>query len=142
MATEQASQALIPASEIPATFDIEVDGEPRRVKMTFGRLNRIVRMMGVEGIEGIVRDGELQEKVLVELLSKSSKDKIDVSDMDIAADQASAILGWAAAHTLDFFVKLGTNLSSETTPLIERMARMAEAANASGSLVTPTNPTS
>jgi hypothetical protein len=98
--------------ELSPVLDILLGDETRRVKMTFGLLNRLaLGSGGSEGLELLFTDAEIQERMLLEVLAERDEDgrvtrltNLDV--YDLSSEEGLKILNWAVEHLMDFFVRL------------------------------------
>lgn len=92
-------------------FTIKIDGKERDIKMSFGLLNTICKLVGdLDGATQLMIDQTLQQAVLVELLSdRDAKGKItgevSLDEIDVDPSDVLDLLAWAGNHTLDFFLK-------------------------------------
>ena len=91
-------------------FTIKIDGKERDIKMSFGLLNTICKLVGdLDGATQLMIDQTLQQAVLVELLSdRDAKGKItgevSLDEIDVDPSDVLDLLAWAGNHTLDFFL--------------------------------------
>ena len=92
-------------------FTIKIDGKERDIKMSFGLLNTICKLVGdLDGATQLMIDQTLQQAVLVELLSdRDAKGKItgevSLDEIDVDPSDVLDLLAWAGNQTLDFFLK-------------------------------------
>lgn len=97
--------------KLTGTFTIEVDGDPRDIKMTFGLLNELVRVIGdVEGIAEISFNNDLRDAVLNEVFSERDeqgriKEPVNLFNLAVDPDDVVNLLEWVGAHVTDFLLK-------------------------------------
>jgi len=107
------------------TFELTVNGEPKKVTMFYGLLDLICKICGdMEGVFFLGVDHSLREEALIALLSERDQTgkittQFNAFSSEASPDDINALLAWAGDHALDFFVK------------------SAEKAKASGSRVEP-----
>lgn len=93
------------------TFTITVNGTERDLKMSFGLLNSVCRVVGdVDGAAMISMDPALRQAVLEELLSTRDTrgkitERVDLDTLDVEPDAIVDLLDWAGNHAMDFFLK-------------------------------------
>lgn len=104
---------------IPNSIDLQVDGESREIKMSYGLLDELARVIGdVDSIGGFSLVPEMREAVLNAVLAKRDhKGKIvspvNFFEIDLDTETANAILDWVAGHVLDFFLKRLTTAKTQ-----------------------------
>lgn len=93
------------------TFSLEINGDTREIKMSFGLLNNLCRLVGdIDNAAMMTIDPVMRESILVELLSHRDakgkvKEKIDLDSLDAAAGDIVDLIDWAGEHVFDFFLK-------------------------------------
>jgi len=108
-------------SELAPSFDLKIGDKTQTVVMTFGRLNRLCKLIGnMNDVGRMIEEPEIAEQMLVQLLS-TKKNQIDIDELEITPEEVSKILAWAGTHILDFFIKLGSNFNESSEPLMEGM---------------------
>lgn len=91
-------------------FTIQVGGEGRDIKMSFGLLNSLCRKAGdIDGAAMVALDQDLREAFLVELLSPRDargkiKESIDPLELDVEVQSVLDLIDWAGNHVMDFFL--------------------------------------
>lgn len=94
-----------------ATIDLTQDGQSREIKMSFGMLNHLARLVGVvDNVPAIATDPDLQSAIMQVVLAKRSEkgkilEPIDLDEVDMSIDDVRAILDWVSEHLFDFFLK-------------------------------------
>lgn len=93
------------------TFEIQINGEGREIKMSFGLLNQLCSMCGdVEDAMMFGIDANLREEALRLMLSKRDdqgriEENVNLFNIDVDPDAINDLLDWAGGHVLDFFLK-------------------------------------
>jgi hypothetical protein len=99
------------AAKLKDTFDIVVDGEEYKLKMTYGLLNRLLDAVGGSEAEaaGAGFSKATRDSMFAEALNKRGKsgvfenfDKARLDEIDI--EDPVALMGWLQDHVLDFFL--------------------------------------
>lgn len=99
------------SKDLSETFEIEVDGEQREVKMTYGLLDRLCRIVGDidNAVQMTVLPG-LREAALRAMLAKRDArgkvvEEVDPVEVEASRRDLLALAAWARGHVLDFFVE-------------------------------------
>lgn len=98
-------------SDLKQTFTITVNGETRQIKMTYGLLNTLIRLIGdVDNVVQIGLVNEVRDAALTVLLSVRGPDGTVITEINpafIDADPAEIadLLFWSQEHLMDFFLK-------------------------------------
>lgn len=91
-------------------IDVTVNGEIRELKMTYGLVNELARVIGdIDAIPMIGIEADLRDEVMKVLLAKRDsrgnvKETPDLFNLDIEIDQVQELLSWVGEHVLDFFL--------------------------------------
>ena len=89
---------------------VEVDGERRELKMSFGLLNELVALVGSAAYVGTIPvDAELGKAVLSTVLAKRDNtgtvvEELNLFETNITPEQTMALYQWVMGHVLDFFL--------------------------------------
>lgn len=116
--------------ELSDHIQIDTEGTLRTIKMSFGLLNRICRLVGdVEGSIQLLIDPVLQEAVILEILAERNEEgqiirKHDVDDYNLSKKDVMVLLEWVAEHLLDFFLsalKIAKSLQDRNQDRIDNL---------------------
>lgn len=102
----------------------------RDIKMTYGLLNRLGRIVGgAENVGLVFIDFDIQEVVLVNLLSVYDAkgkvlEKADIDAVELYPVEVNKLLAWAVEHLTNFFLQ---SLASTERPmaLFQKMAEQS-----------------
>jgi hypothetical protein len=116
-----APKPMLIQSDLDQSYELPVGDKTLTIVMTFGRLNRLCKMLGgMNEVQRMIEEPEVAEQMMIELLS-TKKNRVDPDEMAIKPEDASKLLAWAGTHILDFFIKLGSNFSASSEPLMAGM---------------------
>lgn len=99
------------SKDLSDTFEIKVDGEDREVKMTYGLLDRLCRIVGdIDNAVQLTIVPGLREEALRELLAKrdargKAVEVLEPNEVQASRKDLLALAAWARGHVLDFFVE-------------------------------------
>lgn len=97
--------------KLPETFTITKDGEPFKIKLTYGLLNELVRSIGdIDAIADISFNVDLRDDILVQVFSERDeegqiKKKPNLFNLDVEPDDVVDLLDWVGSHVADFLLK-------------------------------------
>jgi hypothetical protein len=92
-------------------FIIKINGKEQDIKMSFGLLNNLCRLVGdIDNAASMAIDPVLRDTVLIELLSDRDArgkitERLDLDLLDADADKIGELIDWAGGHVFDFFLK-------------------------------------
>ena len=99
------------SDETPEVFEIKVDGKGRDIKMTFGLLNELARIVGnAAQVTRVAVDQDLRddflECLLVERTPSGKRVGVaDVEDLGLAPGQVLKLIEWSSMHVMDFLLE-------------------------------------
>jgi len=92
------------------TIEVKIGGEPQEVKMTYGLLNELARVIGdIDVIPMIGIEADVRDSIIRAIFSKRDaqgkiKQEVDIFNFDIDVDDLQDLLEWVGGHVLDFFL--------------------------------------
>jgi hypothetical protein len=93
-----------------STLTVQLDGEDRTTKMTFGLLNEMVRVIGdLEAIAELGFDAELRGLILQEMYSERDeqgviKTPVNLFNLDITPEDSTLVMEWVGSHVTHFLL--------------------------------------
>lgn len=118
-----------------SNFEIEVNGEKKDIKMSFGLLNELCGMCGdVEDALLFGMNTELREEVLRLMLSSRDeqgriKENINLNTLEVDPDAINELLDWAGGHVLDFFLKAAERAKTASLARKDRMEALQQSSS-------------
>lgn len=97
-----------PATKLPPSCFIKVDGKEHEIFMSFALLNRLAFLVGdIDNIGMIHINPEMREAFMKELMAERSKGgkitkEVQIDDVEISLDDIQLALDFASEHVLDF----------------------------------------
>ena len=95
-----------------ATLTVNVDGEEREIKMTYGLQDKLISLVrDTNEIGNIFVDPEVRNNILAELLAVRGKGgkiegaRKEAEDYEISLEDIDALLSWATDVITDFFIR-------------------------------------
>ncbi|TPJ51669.1 MULTISPECIES: hypothetical protein [unclassified Mesorhizobium] len=99
-------------SDLKDRFELNQNGEPREIFMSFGLLNEITALMGEPATAASVYFApKLREQVLLTALhdrapSGKIKERLaSLDDVEISASDMEGLLAWEVDHAIGFFTR-------------------------------------
>lgn len=95
----------------PDHLEIKQDGEPRKLFMSYGLLNRLTVIIGgSDRVPLLAGDPAMQEEVLLEVFTKREKNMPtvrpdDLEELDVSLADIGNILDWVGGHVTNFFLQ-------------------------------------
>lgn len=122
------------------SMTVTVDGEPREIFMSFNKLNKCAFLVGeVENCQMILSNPQMRGAILPILLAEKGSKPVDMDDVEISAEDAQALLEFAAEHVTDFMlgalekaVVLLEKNKNRSTKLMEKVFALTPITNGSG----------
>lgn len=91
---------------------VEVNGEPKEVKMSFGLLNELSQKLGdIDAIPEMAVNPELREALVLACVvdrdprGKFKDPEATLYQYDMSMDDTLKLLDWVGEHVADFFLK-------------------------------------
>lgn len=108
MTQPQETQSTRPADRLT----VVVGGEEKRLFMSFGLLNELVRYYGdVHTATQVQLNADLRDVTMISLFSERDEDglipegkEVRLAKLDIGLDDADRAVAWASEHAIYFFV--------------------------------------
>ena len=102
-------------------YTVTVDGEPHDIKMTYGLLTEILKVIPSPDqiTDLVVTDPGLREYVIRRMMTgnkrvRSEDDLVDTFDINIDVFELDGLVAWVAEHVLHFFMKSAAKTASVT----------------------------
>ena len=102
----------------------------KEVKMTFGLLNILCRMVGDVDVAALMTiDGDLREQMIIQTLSpRDAKgiiiSQVSVFEIEASTDEFVILLDWIQEHVLSFFVQTGTKTAQVVADLQKKVVAL------------------
>ena len=96
---------------VPSLFSVRVNGEDREIKMSYGLMDTLARIIqGPERIGAVHVDHDVRKAVLEAVLAKRKpsgkvEEEIDYDDLDIDLEDIEGLLDWVGQSVMGFFVR-------------------------------------
>lgn len=103
----------------------------KEVKMTFGLLNVLCRVVGEVDVAALMSlDGDVRERVLIETLSPRDKkgvitEEISIFEIGASTEEVVVLLDWVQEHVLGFFVQRGQKTAEVVSELNKKVVALA-----------------
>lgn len=102
-------------------LNVEINGKPHQLVMTFGLLNEVLSIVGtLENVTAIALEPNTRKEILKAILvdrdENGNPKEFSFSDTNMSTEDTLKILSWAMSHAMDFFmatVKLIQNLEGK-----------------------------
>ncbi len=95
----------------PTHLEIKRGGEPYKLFMSFGLLNRLTVIVGgADQLPQMANDPAIQEKVLLEVFTERSKGGVAIvpaslDEIEVSLEEVASILDWVSQHIYHFFME-------------------------------------
>lgn len=95
----------------PTHLEVKINGDSKQLFMSYALLSRCTLIVGgPDQVPLLASDVEIQEKVLLEVLTVREKKNIvfkpeTLDEIEVSLEDISLILDWVGSHIVDFFMK-------------------------------------
>lgn len=120
----------------------KVDGQTQELFMSFALLNRLTTLVGgAEGVLTLVNDSELQQSVIIEVLTVRKKGEPEqaplLEDIELTLDSVGDVLDWVGGHISNFLLQRAEKTTQAQAALMERASKLTAIQNGLADLNSP-----